>query len=88
MKYVTVPELRALKAAGAVTDAVIRWNGAVVEFDVKLPDGRAQLVATRKKDGQPVFRQFRDPEQLRALLNDIGINVTSVDSRYQSPAGA
>lgn len=69
MKYVTVPELRALKAAGAVTDAVIRWNGAVVEFDVKLPDGRAQLVATRKKDGQPVVRQFHDPGLLVPVQN-------------------
>jgi hypothetical protein len=86
MKYITVAELRVLKQAGAVSDVVFRWNGDVVELDVKLPDGRAQLVATREKNGGPNIRQFRDPEQLRALLNDIGINVTSEDSRNRSPA--
>jgi hypothetical protein len=86
MKYVTLAELRVLKKAGAVSDAVIRWNGDVVELDVKLPEGRAQLVATREKNGQPNIRQFRDPDQLRALLSDIGLNVATIDTRNSNPA--
>jgi hypothetical protein len=86
VKYITLAELRLLKKAGAMSDVVIRWNSDVVELDVKLPDGRAQLVATREKDGQPNVRQFRDANQLRALLSDIGLNVTRTDTRNSSPA--
>jgi hypothetical protein len=85
MKHVTLPELRILKKAGAVLDTIMRWNGAVVELDVKLPVGRATLVATRSNDGQPRVRQFRNPEELQTLLNSIGIKVKKVDFKSQHP---
>lgn len=81
MQTLTLDQLRATKAAGAVLGVTLRADGPTFEVEVETRGGPALLVTTRLKE----TRHFADPRKALLLLRELGIREARIDSQRWRP---
>jgi hypothetical protein len=84
MQNLTLEQFRATVQAGAVVSVELYAVGAAFKIQAETRNGEAVLVDTRRK----LPRIFGDPRKALALLRDLGIRKTTIDTEGWRPEDA